>query len=233
MLSYVPYFVNCFVIDYLYFFHLYVIMLKKHSLLLKSITHMGGNKMKYNRDLFIEGLEKVSVHLNNHPLPSWEELPEFELYMDQVIVLLGQYLKIYAIDSEDDKFITASMINNYVKLKIMPAPVKKKYNKIHLAYLIIICSLKQTLSMAIIQKIIPFDLEEDEVINIYKNFAVNQKKVLKFTVEQVDTIARPIAKESEDNPSRIHDLVLQLAMFSNITKYLTEKTVDMQENPKE
>ena len=86
--------------------------------------------------------------------------------------------------------------------------------------------------MAIIQKIIPFDLEEHQVIEIYKDFVLNQKKVLKFTIDQVDTIARPIAKESENNPGRIHDLVLQLAMFSNITKYLTEKTVDMQEVPK-
>ena len=186
--------------------------------------------MKYNRDLFIEGLEKVNIHLSENPLPAWEELPEFELYMDQVIVLLGQYLKLYTMDVADDKFITASMINNYVKLKIMPAPIKKKYSKIHLAYLIIICSLKQTLSMAIIQKIIPFDLEEHQVIEIYKDFVLNQKKVLKFTIDQVDTIARPIAKESENNPGRIHDLVLQLAMFSNITKYLTEKTVDMQED---
>lgn len=186
--------------------------------------------MKYNRDLFIEGIEKVNVHLSEHPLPNWEELPDFELYMDQVIVLLGQYLKIYAMDTDDDKFITASMINNYVKLKIMPAPIKKKYNKIHLAYLIIICSLKQTLSMAIIQKIIPYDLEQQHVIDIYKDFVVNQKKVLKYTLEQVDSIARPIAKESQDNPSRIHDLVLQLAMFSNIAKYLTEKTVELQED---
>ena len=185
--------------------------------------------MDYNRDLFIDGIEKVNVHLNEHPLPAWEELPEFDLYMDQVIVLLGQYLKLYAIDETDDKFITASMINNYVKLKIMPAPVKKKYNKIHLAYLIIICSLKQTLSMATIQKIIPFDLDEQEVITIYKNFVENQKKVLKFTISQIDDIARPIAHQSAENPGRIHDLVLQLAMFSNITKHLTEKMVKLQE----
>lgn len=187
--------------------------------------------MNYNRELFIQELEKVNDHLSGHPLPEWDNLPEFDLYMDQVIVLLGQYLKLYSMDETEDKFITASMINNYVKLKIMPAPVKKKYNKIHLAYLIIICSLKQTLSMAIIQRIIPYDLETDEVKNIYKDFVENQKKVLKYTIEQVDGIARPIAKQSKDNPHRIHDLVLQLAMFSNITKHLTEKIVDMQETP--
>jgi hypothetical protein len=129
--------------------------------------------MEYNRDLFLENLEKVNNHLEEHPLPEWDELPEFELYMDQVIMLLGQYLKLYTTENPEDKFITAPMINNYVKLKIMPAPIKKKYNRVHLAYLIIICSLKQTLSMATIQKIIPYDLEKDQVMSIYKIFAIN------------------------------------------------------------
>lgn len=190
-------------------------------------TLIGRDNMIYNRDLFIKEIEKVNTHLNEHPLPAWEELPQFDLYMDQVIVLLGQYL---APDQTDDKFITASMINNYVKLKIMPAPIKKKYNKFHLAYLIIICSLKQTLSMATIQNIIPFDLDEQQVIIIYKNFVKNQKKVLEFTISQVDEIARPIADESAQNPDRIHDLVLQLAMFSNIAKHLTEKIVNLQDD---
>ena len=43
----------------------------------------------------------------------------------------------------NDTIITHSMINNYVKLGIMPAPVKKKYSREHIAYLIIICCLIQ------------------------------------------------------------------------------------------
>lgn len=186
--------------------------------------------MEYNRELFLENLEKVNEHLEECPLPSWDELPEFELYMDQVIMLLGQYLKLYTTDNPEEKFITAPMINNYVKLKIMPAPVKKKYNRVHLAYLIIICSLKQTLSMATIQKIIPYDLDKDQVMNIYKIFAANQKKVMKFTADQVNDIARPIADQSATNPERIHDLLLQIAIFSNITKYLTDKLASIQKS---
>ena len=184
--------------------------------------------MEYNRELFLEGIDKVNTHLSEYPLPDWEELPEFELYMDQVIVLLGQYLRLYTLNNPDDKFITAPMINNYVKLKIMPAPVKKKYNRIHLAYLIIICSLKQTLTMATIQKIIPYDLDCDSVISIYKTFAKNQKKVMSYTAEQINNIAMPIAHQSATNPERIHDLLLQVAIFSNVSKYLTDKLAQIQ-----
>ncbi len=184
--------------------------------------------MKYNRELFIEGIDDMNLTFTNHPLPKWDDLPELELYMDQIIVVLGQYLKFYQSGDGDENFITASMINNYVKLKIMPAPIKKKYNRVHLAYLIIICTLKQTLSMSTIQKIIPFDLTIEEVISIYNNFSFNQQKVLLFINSQVDEIARPIADQSAVNPQRIHDLVLQLAMLSNITKYLTDRIVKLQ-----
>ena len=80
-----------------------------------------------------------------HKLPYWEELPNLDLYMDQVIVLMENYFSQYM--EPDTKIITPSMINNYVKLGMMPAPVKKKYSKTHVAYLIIICSLKLSLTL--------------------------------------------------------------------------------------
>ena len=79
--------------------------------------------------------------LNARKIPLWNELPELDLYMDQVIGLMEKYLNA----SKKDKLITPSMINNYVKLGIMPPPQKKKYSKTHIAYLIIICSLKQVM----------------------------------------------------------------------------------------
>lgn len=57
-------------------------------------------------------------------LPDWESLPQLGLYMDQVILLLRQYLGPLS-RGEEDKPITASIINNYVRLKVMPPPVKK------------------------------------------------------------------------------------------------------------
>ena len=72
------------------------------------------------------------------------------------------------------------MINNYVKLKVVPAPVKKRYGKIHLAYLIIFCTLKQTLSLSTIQKIMPVDLSEEQVIEVYASFIENRQKAIEY-----------------------------------------------------
>lgn len=76
-------------------------------------------------------------------LPSWESLPDFGLYMDQVIVLMERALDGVLPEGE----LTKSMVNNYVKVGLIPRPTGKKYEREHLALLMMICILKQALSM--------------------------------------------------------------------------------------
>lgn len=61
--------------------------------------------------------------LEQFHLPRWEELPDFEIYMDQLITIVSQYVAIF--QDKEGSMITASMINNYVKAKIMPRPSKE------------------------------------------------------------------------------------------------------------
>ena len=103
-------------------------------------------------------------------LPEWENLPELELYMDQVVVLVGRYLSFPPQAEGDDKLITASIVNNYVRMKIMPPPVKKKYGRVHLAYLLMICTLKRSLPIAAIQRLIPAQMDEEETRALYGRF---------------------------------------------------------------
>jgi DNA-binding transcriptional MerR regulator len=104
--------------------------------------------------------------------------------MDQVLSLLEHYLSIYYETNDDKKFITASMINNYVKLNIIPAPTKKKYSKEHIAYLLIVCTLKQTLDMATIKKILTVDRNES-IKDLYTAFVKNQNKSFSYVSENV------------------------------------------------
>ena len=165
--------------------------------------------------------------LTNYSLPKWEQLPDIELYMDQVISIIEKYLKIYIKVTNSDKLITSSMINNYVKLSIIPAPTKKKYSRIHLAYLLIICTLKQTLNMATIQKIIPVDLSESEIMATYNSFINNQHKAYLYVLEQTKAVSDPILNFDGDNTERISDLVMQVAASANIFKILTDKISDL------
>ncbi len=79
-------------------------------------------------------------------LPRWEEFPAFELYIDQVISFVCENLKIFCNDEEP--FITSAMINNYVKNGVLHPPVKKKYDRTHLAKLIVICISKRILALS-------------------------------------------------------------------------------------
>ena len=178
--------------------------------------------MYIEKEKLTEAFSELQKNLTEYSLPTWDELPDIELYMDQVIFLIGKYLEIYYETIGTDKIITSSMINNYVKLKIMPAPVKKKYTKYHLAYLIIICTLKQTLDIATIQRIIPADLSDDDIKETYNSFVRNQHKAFSYVTESVKTVADPILMYEGDNKDRINDLIMQVSASANIFKILTE-----------
>ena len=95
----------------------------------------------------LKDFEVFRDDIGGFKLPRFHELPDVGLYMDQVVSIIDKYFKV--LDRDDDKpIITSSMINNYVKLGIIPPPVRKRYGADHLAYLIMICLLKQVLSMS-------------------------------------------------------------------------------------
>ena len=80
--------------------------------------------------------------INSAHIPTWDELPSLNLYMDQLIFILSEIFEPYFDDVP--KLINKAIINNYVKLGYIPAPVKKKYSKEHIAYLVVVCSLKRS-----------------------------------------------------------------------------------------
>ena len=110
--------------------------------------------MSGEREDAAQRLSKWLDGLKNYDLPDWDSLPPLDLYMDQVILLLTRYLSPLERYGEE-KAITASIINNYVRMKVMPPPVKKRYSRVHLAYLVIICTLKQSLSISCVQRSLP------------------------------------------------------------------------------
>ncbi len=90
--------------------------------------------------------------------PDWSELPDIELYMDQVVSVLERYLSPFF--PEEEKRITSTMINNYVKQHLLPAPENKRYGKKHLAYLFIISILKRFMQLSDIKLLVDALVEE-------------------------------------------------------------------------
>ena len=86
-------------------------------------------------------MESLEFHI-----PRFNELPRVPLYKDQVITYLENLVKSMNIES-DEKLLTPTMLNNYVKQKVVSPPKDKKYNEKHLAYLIVVCLLKQVFTL--------------------------------------------------------------------------------------
>lgn len=186
--------------------------------------------MAYDRELFVKKLERWKKYMMDYRLPTWEMLPDMELYMDQVVTLVTRYLDFIPHD-EQNPIVTASTINNYVRLKFMPSPVKKRYSRRHLAYAILICTLKQSLSLTEIQKILPPDLDDAQTAQLYGDFAARMSDTAQGFIRQVQAEAgRCIVPENDQGCT---SLILHSAVSSVLYKVLTVKFTGLQDEKAE
>lgn len=81
----------------------------------------------------------------------YKELPSIPLYMDQITTFLEERMS-DGTGFGEERRPTKTMINNYTKAGVLPAPEKKKYSREHVLLLILLCQLKPTLSIADIGK---------------------------------------------------------------------------------
>lgn len=183
--------------------------------------------MMHDKALVTEKLRKWERFLQEYALPTWDMLPGIDLYMDQVIVLLTQYLNFLPREDGGENVTTPAMINNYVKMKVLPPPVKKRYSRVHLAYLIIVCMLKQTLGIAMVQQILPCDASEEKVHAVYDAFARMHKVVSTTFATQVRAAATPVLLSAEPDDSAVGCLILQSAIAASLFKLLTEKLISL------
>ncbi len=191
--------------------------------------------MFYDRSLIAHKLRRWERSLKNYRLPEWEELPTIDLYMEQVIALLSQWLYFLPAEDNQGEVVTPTAINNYVRLKIMPAPNKKKYSRIHIAYLIMICTLKQSVSIAYVQKMIPMGLTEDEVKLVYSDYVKQHRDAAMYFIKQVRANSRDIlsADETEVSSGAVSRIVMLTAVLAGFSKLMTEKIVNLQGQDKD
>lgn len=182
--------------------------------------------MQFNKELIAGKLRRWEKYLNNYQLPEWENIPDIGLYMEQVIALLKNYLDYLPPELKEEQFITAAAINNYVRKKIMPEPDKKKYYRTHIAYLIIICSLKQSLSIPTLQTMIPANLSKEELRNFYTAYARRHSLASRYFVKQVKEAAAGILDHdpvSEMATDSTEDLITAAAVVCGFSRLLAEK----------
>lgn len=125
------------------------------------------------------------TNITNFHIPRWSELPNLDLYLDQTVNILEKYLKNY-IGNKEETIITKTMINNYVKQGLIKPPKKKKYNRIHIATLIVICILKQIYSINDISELIKLAIKTAKINTAYNQFCEALERVIFYTFDGVE-----------------------------------------------
>ncbi len=185
-----------------------------------------NTRMNFDKDLVAGKLRRWEKYLEDYKLPCWNDIPNIGLYMEQVIILLKEYLDYLPPELKDEQIITAATINNYVRTKIMPEPVKKKYYRIHIAYLVMICTMKQILPIAVISRIIPMNIPEEDVEAIYNRYTERHSFSISYFLKQIRLIAGPILDHKdviEESTTDTADLITMCTIFAGFSKLLAEK----------
>ena len=119
----------------------------------------------------------------------WAQIPDLGLYMDQVVTFITRvYEPLYGEDIHG--FLSPSMINNYVKSKLIPRPAGKKYSREQIALLTMIVALKQTSSMEDIRRMLALQ-EGGTVEALYGDFCRRFGDVLQSMCGDCSALAAP------------------------------------------
>lgn len=142
--------------------------------------------------------------LSKHKTVEWDHLPDLPLYMDQVVTYLERQLELFQ-SVQSEKLVTASMINNYVKSKLIPRPEKKKYTREHLARLLMVCTLKQVLPIQQVDLLVKQCAKDGEEAMLGE-FSALQDQALSKAAEQY----REVSQNGQDLQHTALQLVLEI-----------------------
>ena len=143
----------------------------------------------------------------------WEQLPDFALYMDQVL----SYMDRQFIRFDEADTLTAAMVNNYTKSGLVPRAEGKKYNREHLAYLTAICILKRVMSTRDMDMLIHEELQGSHSVESgYNAFCASLDKALNITVDEMES--RPAGDSLAD--AAIHFALISYAAGAASSRYV-------------
>ena len=166
-----------------------------------------------------------------------EDIPNIDLYMDQVTTFMDTRLSSSKRHPED-KILTKTMINNYAKNKLLPPPVKKKYSKEHLLVMIFIYYFKGILSITDIQALMnpitekyfqndqKFSIETiyNEVFSLEKSQA---DKLAKDIVDKYNTSKHTFENVEKDQEFlQLFSFICMLSFDVYVKKQMIEKLID-------
>ena len=180
----------------------------------------------------LESLERVQYI-------SPEDIPNIDLYMDQITTFMDSRLHSSARNPGEDKILTKTMINNYAKNNLLPPPVKKKYSKEHVLLLIFIYYYKGILSISDIQTLLGpiteryfHNGEKFNLESVYREAFTMEEKQMQALKEDVREKYRAAQETFKNAPEEEADFLRKFAFVCALSfdvylkKLMIEKIID-------
>lgn len=168
-----------------------------------------------------------------------EDIPNIDLYMDQVTTFMDSKLRSTTRYPENDKILTKTMINNYAKNDLLPPPLKKKYSKEHILVLIFIYYFKSILSIGDIENLMKpitekyFKTEEEfDLERVYKEVFSLEKTQIDLLKNDVKEKFKQAENTFLDAPEQDRDFLQKFSFICLLSfdvyvkKLMIEKMID-------
>ncbi|MGN0277326.1 MAG: DUF1836 domain-containing protein [Hominisplanchenecus sp.] len=188
-------------------------------------------------------LESILESLDRVDYIRPQDIPDIQLYMDQVTTFMDTHLASTRRYPED-KILTKTMINNYAKNNLIPPPEKKKYSREHMMLMIFIYYFKSFLSITDIQALMSpltekyfqkeggFNLE-----SVYNEVFQMEKPQVERLKDSVRELYRTSKDTFQDAPEDDRDFLQQFSFICLLSfdvylkKQMIERLIDKLPKP--
>lgn len=185
----------------------------------------------------LEDINKLAKEISQNSLVSYDDLPQYDLFLSQVIDYLNDRF-------EEEKY-TNNIVQNYIKNEVISKPEdgkKRGYTKLHLAQLVLLSYMRPILTTEEIKKVFGLAFNEindrsDDIISWEKAYKIfdkiqdesfenfinvdtfNEEKLKKF-------IAGSNLNQEDEERILVFLVVMSLIAQASATKKLAKKIVD-------
>ena len=190
-------------------------------------------------------LDSILASISRIDFVKSTDIPNIDLYMDQVTSFMEKELKSTK-RNDDDKVLTKTMINNYAKNDLLPAPIKKKYSKEHLLLLTFIYYFKNIMSMKDIETLLKpitekyFQSDSDiNIARIYDEVCAFEKERTTLLQKDIELMyhnsMETFADINEDDREYLQffSFICTLSLDVYVKQLLIEKLIDATSTPSE
>ena len=111
----------------------------------------------------------------------------------------------------------------------MPAPEKRKYYRVHIAFLIMIFTLKQGISINGLQQLLPSTADEEEIKNFYTSYVERLQEVGNFYTAQTRAAVQDILDPQVTDEGVVENVIIQSILQSGFSRIMAEKLLHLQD----